>query len=512
MKRATANATNAANAERLDPKEDAMKDLVRIFLPRFALAILISLGFALSCAQAFGEPQEPPGSDVFATPREALLREKPSPNARVVSKLPQGAHLQLEQARERYLRVEVCGGTPARAGSPGRSSSCSRRRSGHPGMVVVGRSLGGSESNRVLAAVVLLRASERLREGKTGDPEVEVLLGESVGAAGVAGGPVSRRARDRRGSRTGGRAGPVRRLGLRARGADAREGPEPRPWRALRERASAGALRPAIPAGPTPCRRLTQESAAWLMLVETAEDPEVLSSAAERAGAASLALGRCLLALGRTEEVGGCGSACTPREAGRLPLAGTNRGPPPGLPGRRARSDARQRHGRVSAGGRLWPRARAAGSSGSTASSARSSSSSRRSVGATRDVQVQKSAVPILPVPGSLRISPDGRSVAWVEVISPSRLLPVVTSLDRDEPAREIAFLSSGRPLRDRELAHVVSSVSGFSKDGQRLGMVIEAWNETPGPSPRYSVVSVATGELLFETSEDMKSYERLLK
>ena len=87
-----------------------------------------------------------------------------------------------------------------------------------------------------------------------------------------------------------------------------------------------------------------------------------------------------------------------------------------------------------------------------------------------------------------------------------------MTSLERDEEAREVAFLSTGRPLRDRELAHVVSSLSGFSGDGQRLGLVIEAWNETPGPSPRYSVVSVATGELLFETSEDMKSYQRLLR
>ena len=95
---------------------------------------------------------------------------------------------------------------------------------------------------------------------------------------------------------------------------------------------------------------------------------------------------------------------------------------------------------------------------------------------------MRKAAIPILPVPGSLRVSPDGRSVAWIEVSAPARLVPVMTSLDRDEEAREIAFLSTGRPLRDRELAHVVSSLSGFSKDGQRLGLVIEAWNDTPGP------------------------------
>jgi len=133
-------------------------------------------------------------------------------------------------------------------------------------------------------------------------------------------------------------------------------------------------------------------------------------------------------------------------------------------------------------------------------------------VGGTHSLEIGKAAVPILPVPGSLRVSPDGKSAAWVEVAGPSLLVPVVTSLDRDETAREVAFLSSGRPLRDRGLAHVVSSLSGFSRDGQRLGLAIDAWNETPGPAPRYSVVSVATGELLFETSSDMKSFRRLLQ
>jgi hypothetical protein len=54
--------------------------------------------------------------------------------------------------------------------------------------------------------------------------------------------------------------------------------------------------------------------------------------------------------------------------------------------------------------------------------------------------------------------------------------------------------------------------VTGWSKDGQRIGVSIQAWNETPGPDPRYSVVSVATGELLFETSKDTKSFQRLIQ
>ena len=90
--------------------------------------------------------------------------------------------------------------------------------------------------------------------------------------------------------------------------------------------------------------------------------------------------------------------------------------------------------------------------------------------------------------------------------------MPVIASLTKDEPAREIAFLSDGRPLRDRSLAHVVGSISGYSADGARLGLSISAWNDTPGPSPRFTVVSVATGELLFETSKDMRAFQRLLQ
>jgi hypothetical protein len=72
-----------------------MKELVRIFAPRFALAILISLGFALSCAVAHGEESrtEQLDSEVFVTPREALLRERPSPHGNIVGKLPQGTRL-----------------------------------------------------------------------------------------------------------------------------------------------------------------------------------------------------------------------------------------------------------------------------------------------------------------------------------------------------------------------------------------------------------------------------------
>jgi hypothetical protein len=137
---------------------------------------------------------------------------------------------------------------------------------------------------------------------------------------------------------------------------------------------------------------------------------------------------------------------------------------------------------------------------------------SKTSVGSAQELPRRSPAIPVLPVPGSLRISPDGKSAAWIEVVGPTTLMPVIASLTKDEPAREIAFLADGRPLRDRSLAHVVGTISGYSTDGSRLGLSISAWNDTPGPAPRFTVVSVATGELLFETSKDMRAFQRLLQ
>ena len=493
-------------------KENVVKELVRTLLPRFIIVVLGSLGMAVSCALAFGETSaEPAGSDVFVTPREAVLREKPSPGARIVGKLPQGTRLKLVAAREKYLKVE----SPTAAAPPvwvAREVTVvfAPGEAATQDMVVVGRSFGRTDANRRLAACLLQRAAERLREAKTPDPGVEVLLGETVEGLVARPGPYPA------GLGIVEEAGPAARArydGSAFQRAAEILAKEPAPARArTREQTRAGLLRTQYPTRSTTYQALLQESAAWLELVESAEDPDVLSSTADRAGAASLALGRYLLALGKIEDVGKlrdrlyadgqrvaglCGERIDGRRLiSRAAVLGAMRGNgTPSFP----------QEARIGDGSR-WRMARIEGKLGALQLVVESQA------GATREAQARKAAVPILPVPGSLRISPDGRSVAWIEISAPSRLVPVMTSLERDEPSREIAFLSSGRPLRDRELGHVVSSLSGFSKDGQRLGLVIEAWNETPGPAPRYSVVSVATGELLFETSEDMKSYQRLLR
>jgi hypothetical protein len=497
------------NAERLKTKvskEDAMKELARTLIPRFALALLISLAVAVLAAVALGEEgAEPPGSDVFTSPREALLREKPSPQARVVGRLPQGTRLSLIEARPAYLRVQ--GGWISREVVVVFVPDAGATRE----LVTVGRTLGRTDAQRRLAAALLLRAAERLRDAKTPDPEVEILLGETTEGLAAAGGPFPPELGivERPGA-AGTHAfygGAAFQRALELLGKD----PTPACAR-LRERATAGALRAQFPERSNNLTTLTQESVAWLTLAETAEDPAVLRAAAERAGTSSLALGRYLLALGKADEL------TRLQERVRFAGARVQTLVPGGTEGRRLNSRGVILRAMGGNGTATFPQevrvsgpvrerlVRIDGKLGALQLTVETR------VGSAREVAVRKAAVPILPVPGSLRIAPDGKSVAWVEVVGPSLLVPVITSLDRDEPAREIAFLSDGRPLRDRALAHCMASLAGFSKDGQRLGMEIEAWNDTPGPAPRYSVVSVATGELLFETSKDMKSFSRLLQ
>ena len=489
-----------------------MKEFARIFVPRFALAILLSLGFALSCAVAHGEvPMEPAGSDVFVTPREALLREKASPRGRILAKLPQGTRLKLVDARDRYLKVEAPGpseGWIAREVTvlfvPGEAAT--------QDMVVVGRSFGKTDANRRLAACILLRASERLREAKTPDPDVEVLLGETVEGVVAAGAPYPAGALHRRAAGPGGHAAPAttarpsgapRRCCRRTRARSTRERASARP-RACCARSIPSARRRSSrscrkPRPGSSCSRRPRTRASSRPR-PNAPAPRRSRSAAStsrsarprRSASCETASTRPACASARSRPSGSTASASCRARPCSAPCAATAR---PSFPQEASvNGGSRQRLVRID--GKIGALQLVV----------------ETQAGATRDVQVRKAAIPILPVPGSLRVSPDGRSVAWIEVSAPARLVPVMTSLERDEEAREIAFLSTGRPLRDRELAHVVSSLSGFSKDGQRLGLVIEAWNDTPGPAPRYSVVSVATGELLFETSEDMKGYQRLLR
>jgi hypothetical protein len=456
---------------------------------------------------------EPPGSDVFTTPREALLREKPSASARVLSRLPQGTRFTLSEGAEvgaQFLRVQAAGLPPGWV-SRGVAIVFHPDAASTKDLAMVGRTFAANEASRKLAAALLERAAARLREAKTPDPETEILAGETAEAAAASGGPFPGvlailEKTDSSGTRAA-YSGEAFERALALIGKDTS-----RESLSLRERALAGRLRSRYPVVSASYPPLAEETPAWIALAETAENPGVLRLAAERAGTASLALGRSLLALGRTQDFAELSRRLSSAGARAQAL----------MPGSRDARRLAARAGLLAAmrgtGAPCFPQevrvaigpkeriVRIAGKLGALQLAVETV------VGGTRDVQTRRAATPLLPVPGSLRVSPDGKSAAWIEVIGPAALVPVMTSLEKDEPAREIAFVSGGRPLRDQALAHVVSTLSRFSRDGQRLGLSIDAWNDAPGPAPRYSVVSVATGELLFETSRDLKSFERLLQ
>ena len=483
-------------------------------------SLLIVL-LAVAAPPAVGQtPEEIAGADLFVMPREAVLREKPKPNARIVGTLPAGTRLKLVAPGERFLQVEI-----PNPPQPGRVAVGFVAREvtavfpdgaeGTRDLVTVGRTLARTEPYRRLAAAFLLRASERLAQAGTPDPTVELLLGETAEALatveGVLGYPAGLGITTRP-DLPGGALRHYYRGDAFARVLELTKGQSAGDLSGIRDRATAGLLRSRYPDTSASLPALWQETAAWLQLVETASDPAALVSAAGRLGDASLVLGRYVLASGKLDQlltletrIGAAGG----RVAAILPNK---------THGRKLISRSLILHAMRGDGTRAFPQ-EARVKTGPVERVARIDGklgalelTSRTAVGSAQELPRRMSALPVLPVPGSLHIAPDGKTAAWVEVVGPSTLMPVVASLAKDEPAREVAFLSDGRPLRDRSLAHVVGSISGFSGDGMRLGLSISAWNDTPGPTPRFTIVSVATGELLYETSKDMRAYQRLLQ
>jgi len=491
------------------------------WIPVTGLLLVTLITFAAPPPLAGQAPAEDcPGADLFVMPREAVLREKPKANGRAVAVLPAGTRLALIASGERYLQVDVPN-TP-QPGGP-RTGYVAREvtavfpegAEGTRDLVTVGRALARTDTYRRLAAAFLLRATERLEADGTPDPAVLLLLGETAEAlATVEGSPgyPAGLAITTRPDLPGGAFRHFYRGDAFERVLEMTKGQSAGDLSGLRDRATAGLLRARYPMTSLTLAGLWQETAAWLQVVESASDPAALASASERLGTASLTLGRYLLAAEKLDPIGTLETRIGPA-GGRVAAILSNK-----TYGRKLISRSAILHAMRGDGTRSFPQearvrvgpvdriVRIEGKLGAL------TLTSRTSVGSTSELPRKSVAIPVLPVPGSLRVSPDGKSAAWIEVIGPSTLMPVIASLTKDEPAREIAFLSDGRPLRDRSLAHVVGSISGYSADGARLGLSISAWNDTPGPAPRFTVVSVATGELLFETSKDMRAFQRLLQ
>ena len=453
---------------------------------------------------------EPPGSDVFMMVREALVREKPSKQSRFTGKLPGGSRVKLIATGDDYLKIEVpAGATPkTTTGYISREVVSVFAPEATSELVSAARALSGIEGHRRTAVAFLLCASERLRTTGPGDAGVEVLLGETAEALAASGGPFPPGLE--LGTVPAQGAGPTRAryTGDAFRRAIALTSKTETPETArLRERAVAGVLRQQYPETSAEPAALEKETTAWLELAENAEDATALKSAAARAGDAVVSLAGVYVATGRAEDVAKLEARV--RSVGTriqtvLPTqtVGTK------LLARAAIVGAMRGDGTKAfpqeARAKLGPKeivARIDGKLGNLAVTV------EMTVGGTHEGPRQKAARPILPVPGSLKISPDGKSVAWIEIATATKLVPVVASLEKEEPAREIVPMTATRPT-----ANLLASLCGYSKDGQRLGVQVQAWNEMPGPDTRYSVVSVATGELLYETTKDTKSFQRLIQ
>jgi hypothetical protein len=483
--------------------------------------LLFSVESLSAAAPAGPGEEEKRGADVFVTSRAALLRETALPNAKVVTRLPYTTRVTLLDGGDPSLRVEVPADSPALAPGGVRTGFLASETTaifgpdaaGAADLLTVGRTLARNPGTRHLASAFLMRGVERLRQAGAPDPRAELLLAETAEALAGDGGPFPAGLEiAERGKRSDGKPRYAYAGNAFQRALDLAARQDPKTAALVRERALAGLLRAQFPEPGNSLTALWQETAGWLELADTAQTPGVLRSSADRVGAAALPLGRFLLAAGRQDDlakIAGRLRAAAGHVAGLLP--DTKDGPKLA-----ARADV------VAAmrgdGSRPFPQERRVSVKGAEVAARIDGEIGRlklliqTSDGKRTSPFLQRQAVPVLPVPGSLRVSPDGKSAAWIEVARPAALLPVMASLEKDEPAREIAFLASGRPLRDRALSHVVASVAGYSSDSRRLGLSIQAWDETPGPTPRLSVVSAETGELLFETFKDLRQYKRLLQ
>ncbi|MEP6994401.1 MAG: hypothetical protein ABI968_07770 [Acidobacteriota bacterium] len=501
----------------------------RCFASILSLAAgLIAPGVAPAAVAPFDPAATPAGSELFAMPRQALLFDRPNAGGKVVAKLESGTHLRLLQAGSIFFKVEVVGqATPSpRVAGPSRGSAENAGvatgyiaadaaavfvpgAEGVAAMVSLGTTLSRIAAYRTVGAALLLRGTQRLRENGTPDASLELLLGETAEAL----------ARDHGRFPTGlaWTQRPCRSAqpciaysgDAFARALELSSDPHAVGLERVRERALVGMLRSRFPEPSDTLTLLWQETAAWLDLTETAQDAVAVRVSSDRLGIASLSLGRYLLATGKLDELSQvevrvrraalrvAAKLPGPRESAKLfsraellrAMRGNGSGAFP--------QEARVRSGED------WVVIRIDGSLGALALTRRLEG--QRSTPVLRTLR----AVPVLPLPGSLRLSPDGRTAAWIEVASPSRLMPVLAALDPDEPAREIGILAAGRPLRDRSLEHVLTSLEQFSADSQRLGFSMLAWNEVPGPKPRLLVVSSATGQIVLETSNRKKAFRK---
>ena len=346
-----------------------------------------------------------------------------------------------------HLRLE--GAPPL----PGGADLFPEGPSGSRNLVVVGLFLASDPSRLRLASSLLSRGTARLRKEGTPDPTAEVILGETLeelarrGIVPPDGARFVRRT-DLAGTRTVDLyEGEAFRLALGSLPVD----PDSDRDRELRERAAAGALRARFPFPETSLVGLWTETAAWLALVEESRTPSVVACGSRRLASAAPSLGRLLLAAGRTEELATLADrvwAASRRV--RLDL-------PKDAAGRRlvlASSVLRRMRGDGSA---PFPQEAWAGQ-GPAAPAARIEGEIGRLVLVHRTTSVGPAGPrtdsrtlyePILPVPGSLRVSPDGRRATWLEVSGPVAVAEVAVRVTSVSLATGEPVIEASRPPRN---------------------------------------------------------------
>jgi hypothetical protein len=479
------------------------------FRARLALSAAIALAAFSPAAGARAADRQ---ADVFVTARNALLRERPGPNAPVLARLPMGSRLRLIGRKHGDLEVETVAGVVAFSEPPRHPASTTGylapetaalffRSEREPAeLFEVARALAPNPSYRTLVAALLLCATQRLHDRGIIDPEADLLLGETaealaadgarfpegleMAAAPAAGDPPKRcvyvgsafqRAFEAVGRGTGAKSG-------------------------IRERAVAGILRARFRRVEPTLIPLLNQTAAWLGFLEEAREPAVVSEAANRLGETAMAVSRLLLAAGRLDQLKLLQRRL--EEAAGL----VARRLPGEVDGRRLASRAVVIGAMLGDGSRPFPQTSTARVRNETVEVSIDGALAQLQFAVTRRRdgrtarKIFERVTPILPVPGSLRVSPDGRAAVWLEVAAPSRIVAVLASLEADEPAREIDYLAGGRALRDRRLGHFLTRLLGFSPRGDRLGFSVAAWNEAPPPVPRLFLVTTRDGRLVRET------------
>ena len=318
--------------------------------------------------------------------------------------------------------------SPSKQSSPGSPSLLSSSTEalfadgpeGSRNLVVVGRYLAFDKERLPLAVALLSRGAARFRKEGTADPLAEVTLGEAAEAlARSRGTPPEGVVLLSRLDPSSGRVvryydGEAFRTALDSIPSDS-EGP----LRELKERAAAGILRARFPIPGTGLIPLWSETVAWLELAGEVTSPRVAESVSRRLDASAPPLGRLLLAAGRLEDLAALEQ--------RLRRAGQRLEPlsPDPAPAKRLLSSAaalkRMRgNGKASFPQEVWL----------TSGPAPRVVRIQGEIGDLSLVLTWKGvedrtfwlASPLLPVPGSLRVSHDKRTVTWLEVEKPTVL------------------------------------------------------------------------------------------